>query len=277
MREQAEKLYNSLTNISAEFIEEAQSAGEKAPHRIKVKWAALAACLCLVVALAVPKGQKAADAGSAGMSLDGDPNGYYVPGGQAPNGSEVSERDPAEEAQAAKEDLGAPDSSEISDRDPDEEAQAGQDASGALGVQQEDLGAPDVQQGENFFPSNIKTMISSYGSGEASACYKSPDNGSVIYSVPLKGAMEEYGDSVLYRVSVDVFSDNEQLKPNSETVKDERDRLAELGYTVSFEEYYDGAESHYYFTLHATCEQLENFPVSDSLGYMLWLYDERAR
>lgn len=253
MREQAEKLYNSLTNISAEFIEEAQGTGEKAPHRIWVKWAALAACLCLAVALAVPKGQKAADAGSAGMSLDGDPNGYYVPGGQAPNGSEVSERDPAEEAQAAKEDLGA------------------------LGVQQENLGAPDVQQGENFFPSNIKTMISSYGSGEASACYKSPDNGSVIYSVPLKGAMEEYGGSVLYRVSVDVFSDNEQLKPNSETVKDERDRLAELGYTVSFEEYYDGAASHYYFTLHATCEQLENFPASDSLGYMLWLYDERAK
>lgn len=224
MNKEAEKLYNSITNIREEFIEEAHNSRAKKPGSVWVKRLAFAACLCLMLASA--------------FALLG--------GSEAPDGIEVPERDPAEESQAAQKQ--APENSSFF--------------------------AIDSPYNQIIDP---KTMISSYGDGGSSACYKSPDNGAVIYSVPLKGAMEEYGDSVLYRVVVDVFTDNEQLKPNSETVKGEQERLGDLGYTVAFEEYYDGEVSHYYFTLHASCEELENFPASGSFGYMLWLYDERAK
>ena len=112
---------------------------------------------------------------------------------------------------------------------------------------------------------------------EGEVCYKSPDNGHCIYSIPLQRAMEEYGDAVLYKVVVDVFSDNKMFESNSEAVKDEIERLAGINYTVDFEHYNDGTMDHYYFVLCGTEEQLINFAGNDNYGYMFWLYDERAK
>ncbi len=89
--------------------------------------------------------------------------------------------------------------------------------------------------------------------------------------------MEEYGDMVLYKTVVDVFSDNNMFESNSEAVKNEIKRLAEIDYTVDFEHYNDGTMDHYYFVLYATQEQLTNFVRNDNYGYMFWLYDERAK
>jgi hypothetical protein len=44
---------------------------------------------------------------------------------------------------------------------------------------------------------------------------------------------------------------------------------------VAFENYNDGYVDHNYFTLHATLEQLESFPVSEQYGYCVMLYGER--
>ena len=76
------------------------------------------------------------------------------------------------------------------------------------------------------------TVVSAYGGEGSSACYKSPNNGHCIYSIPLQKAMEEYGDMVLYKVVVDVFNDNNMFESNSEAVKNEIERLTEIGYTV---------------------------------------------
>lgn len=118
-----------------------------------------------------------------------------------------------------------------------------------------------------------KKVISSYESGDATACYKSVDNGSCKYSIPLRNAMEKYGDTVLYKVVVDVFSNNDVLETNSEIVKSEIERLSEIGYTAELEQDME----HSYFVLCAAQEQLVNFAVQENYGYLFYLYEERAK
>ena len=118
-------------------------------------------------------------------------------------------------------------------------------------------------------------MISGYGDG-SEACYKAPENGEVGWSVPLRGAVEEYGDGANYRVFVDLFKDGQPVPQDSDEAERERERLASLGYTVATETVRetDGAEFTY-FTLHVFREKLEALDPGD-YGYMLFLYNERV-
>lgn len=127
--------------------------------------------------------------------------------------------------------------------------------------------------------SHYRTLISSYGDGVASFSYDSPENGTFKFSIPLKGALEEYGASdengdILYRVLVYVFKDKNELDINSDTIRAEGDRLFACGYTIAMETYNDGHENYYYFTLHATKAQLMDFAVNEEYGYRFFLYDE---
>ena len=142
-------------------------------------------------------------------------------------------------------------------------------------------GSADAEIGN--YPDNYtqngseKTMISSFDTGEASSgSYAVPENGKFAFSVPLREAMNEYGDSVLYRVVVDVFSNGEQLSPDSVQVQDECKRLSDMGYTVAYETYFDGESYHYYFTLHADYDEVTKFAVNEGYGYFMFLYDERV-
>jgi hypothetical protein len=117
-------------------------------------------------------------------------------------------------------------------------------------------------------------MISSFGETKMdSDC--SVNNGGVLFSDALTGAMEQYGGDVKYRVIVELFSDGVAIDCASEESKAEMDSFADQGYTVAFENYNDGYVDHNYFTLHATLEQLESFPVSEQYGYCVMLYGER--
>ena len=82
-KKETSKLYNSITNVDDQFIEEAQAIDHK--KKVKkpgwLKWGALAACLCLIIygAFTIPnllaptsENNKQLDAGT----LDGDPAGY---------------------------------------------------------------------------------------------------------------------------------------------------------------------------------------------------------
>lgn len=130
----------------------------------------------------------------------------------------------------------------------------------------------------NYIPNGSeKTMISSFDvNGVSSASYKAPENGEFSFSIPLRDAMNEYGDSVLYRVSIDVFSDKEQLSPDSSQVQEERERLSNNGYIVAYETFFNGETYRYYFTLHATYEELISFNANENYGYFMFLYDERV-
>lgn len=148
-------------------------------------------------------------------------------------------------------------------------AVTGSDSSGAANA---DVG----NYPSNYIPDGKEqTLISSFDvSGIPSASYAVPENGEFGFSIPLREAMNKYGNSVLYRVIIDVFSDKEQLSPDSSQVKEECDRLSNRGYTVAYEIYFDGESYHYYFTVHATYEQLSSFAASKEYGYFMLLYDE---
>jgi len=131
------------------------------------------------------------------------------------------------------------------------------------------------QEGEEVTVCPPLPMISGYGDG-SEACYKAPENGEVGWSIPLRGAVEEYGDGVLYRVFVDLLKDGQTVPQDSDEAERERERLASLGYTVATETVRetDGAEFTY-FTLHVFKEKLEALDPGD-YGYMLFLYNERV-
>lgn len=240
------KLYNSLTNVKEDYIEEAQNANAKKQHPVWMKWGVLAACLLLgfIIGFAVPRIVKSIseksqheDAGIADTILNGDPNEYITAQGtKTTDDTEIAEQDQTAQTQG--------------DENPDQ---------------------------DEAVSSETETVIASYGSDGSSACYKAPDNGTCNYSIPLRNAMEEYGDTVLYKVVLDVFSSNNLLEADSEAVKYEVERLTELNYTVDLEHYNDGSMDHDYLVLFITQAQLTEFAGNDSYGYMFWLYEERAK
>lgn len=246
----SEKLARAIGNIDENLIFHAIHDEANQKKRGWLKWSiSAAACLCLLVAAALtlpslsskpePRKDMGAMGGSEGVQPDGEPGGYTTE-----SQVEMSE----EGIQMAKQD-----------------------------------GAAEPYETESF-PESIaadpfenETVIDSYGSMAAAACYATPDTGKVAFSIPLTDAMEEYGDSVIYRVAVDIFSDNQMLEANSEAAKYEMERLIELGYTVDYETYNDGNVMHYLITLCATKEQLTDFALAEQYGYMFFLYQERAQ
>jgi hypothetical protein len=125
-------------------------------------------------------------------------------------------------------------------------------------------------------PAGYLPMISTFGETKMDINI-SVNNGGVLFSDALTGAMEKYGGDVKYRVIVELFSDGVAIDCASGEGKAEIERFADQGYIVAFENYNDGYVDHNYFTftLHATLEQLESFPVSERYGYCVMLYGER--
>lgn len=102
------------------------------------------------------------------------------------------------------------------------------------------------------------------------------NNGCFELSNSLKAAIEKYGDSVSYRVVVEVFKDGTVINSGSCEVASEEIRLANENYIVAHEKYGDTVEVYDYSTIHAKMEQLLNFSVSDRYGYYISFYSEYA-
>ncbi len=128
---------------------------------------------------------------------------------------------------------------------------------------------------------NVRSMISGYGELQPKA-EVAVSAGEACFSEALEAAMEHYGDTVRYRVFIDLYSDGELISSGSEQAMEEAQRLGDLGYIVGIETYtqtedhgeYVTAVATYYFTLHAEYDQLKNFAADEELGYSLMLYDE---
>ncbi len=100
--------------------------------------------------------------------------------------------------------------------------------------------------------------------------YATPEAGKHFFSVPLKNALEEYGDTAIYQVKVNVFSDNDHIQNAEELVKI-AEMLYDLGYTSAIE---TDTDNYSILTLHATESQLKNFKADDEHGYFFFLYNE---
>ena len=131
---------------------------------------------------------------------------------------------------------------------------------------------PDVEA----YPT--ETMIESFTGDYPEACYDyAVDNGAVGYSQPLADAMEYYGDTVLYRVYVDIFKNGVQLAPDDAEVTELMYSLVDQGIVSAIETVYqDKQPVATYNTLHATYDQLQQFQGDPNHGWMLFLYAERV-
>ncbi len=108
------------------------------------------------------------------------------------------------------------------------------------------------------------------------------ENGKVLYSQALASVLAAYGDSANYRVYVVLFKDGVEVPAGSAESNEEANRLAKLGYMVALETVsrekeengYTSVVRDYYFTIHATCDQVSKFNADSGYGYYLMLYDE---
>lgn len=112
------------------------------------------------------------------------------------------------------------------------------------------------------------TLVESYESDQRDACYVVPEAGASNYSVPLRDAMAEYGETALYHVVVDIFEDGAE-KPLEANDPEVAELLEDLQRGYGIETSLEPCPS-----LYATYEQLQNFPADEDHGWMLFLFDE---
>ena len=237
-------------DINEKHIAEAR-AERKAKKPVWIKWGAMAACLCLVAAGA-----------------------FVMPG--VWNSSNTPISNPTGTIQREDELETYPDQPILRPGDggyiePGIETPIGDTHNGVM------IGGPFNNQ--DFLPG--KPMISNYGE-MASEIDMAVNNGHLHISKALKAAMENYGENANYRVLIMLFRDGAHISSGEALALEEAKRLSELGYIVAMETYteeedhgeYVSATKTYYFTLHATYEQLKDFTASDNLGYSMMLYDE---
>ncbi|MBD5383397.1 MAG: hypothetical protein HDR72_00155 [Ruminococcaceae bacterium] len=147
---------------------------------------------------------------------------------------------------------------------------------------QPDNGQPTTSNGESADTPNFLTVIEEYGTaGTISA--GAPQNGTLLFTDALKGAMQEYGytdknGDIQYRVVVNYYDNGQPVDVNSSAIREtEWNRLCGHGYHCEFEscgkDWGNTTEHHLCMTL--TRGQLESFTPCDSYGCTICLYGEK--
>lgn len=241
-----EEFFNIIGEVDEQKVAVAGMAinTKKKSHPIWVKWGAMAVCLCLVAVgtFVMPGVWNSPNTTIPDSSISGTP---AISNGT--NQQVEVQNEPAIEPPLGDTDNGVM------------------------------IGGPFNNQ--DFLPG--KPMISNYGE-MTSEIDMAVNNGHLHTSKALEAAMENYGEDANYRVLIMLFRDGVHISSGEALALEEAKRLSELGYIVAMETYteeidhgeYVSANATYYFTLHATYNQLKNFSASDSFGYSIMLYDE---
>lgn len=230
-----ERLLKIIGEIDDRHIQEDAAIEKKVYRTDWTKWGALAACFCLAVA-----GSIIAFRTEGNDTMTGDP---IQPAGSLNTWSK-------EQASAGVEQYGLG------------------DYSGAL-----ERPKADINTGYESEEETMRFMIGHYDDS-LNGTDMAVNNGHYELSGSLSAAIEELGDTVRYRVVIEVFKDGTVIDSGSAEVASEEERLVKEKYTVAHETYEDSMETEDYFTIHAEKDQLLNFPVSSLYGYYISLYDE---
>lgn len=289
----SDKLQDAIGEVRDDFIQDADLVPAK---KIKPwqKWGAMAACICLIAAAAVSAPRLIAagsDApGGTGLPRTGPAAETASPVGSIsePNGVPEKAVPPADTASGPAElpysgETGAPPTAEIphaAENTPKADISGTEDdphtvkrpESGADTPE----GSPPQVYGPMLGPGDDPPVYTQFISGFGSFPREdmAVSNGSFHLSQALCSALAAYGDSVVYRVMVELFRDGVQIYSGSAEAAAEMERLSAAGYTVAFEQYCDGSTVESYFTLHATEAQLAEFSAAAGYGYNIMFYDE---
>ena len=256
---------NQLADAIGEVREDLIADADLHPGKKKsavLRWGGMAACICLVVAgvgfaLLQDRGT-AEEAPSGFVYVRPDVPQPAVENGEAPSADpSVTEPAPAPT--------------------PYPDPQPAEKQSPVNGVF-----LPDRPVNGVFLPDRTEIigdppipMIEWYGSGARITEDLAVENGGVLLSAALQGALEEYGGRARYRVIATLFEDGVQIPGDSELANAEAERVASLGLFTAMETFQDATGTTFIFSLHLTAEQLRSFPASDQAGWLLELYDEQ--
>lgn len=105
--------------------------------------------------------------------------------------------------------------------------------------------------------------------------YRAPKNGEIIMSLPLRSAIEKYGDSAYYAVEI-FLTENEENVTDREKWLQEYERMkllngGKLGFSTSKN---SNGQTYYMLLGHVSKDCLENFPVSNKYGYFIQLSED---
>lgn len=230
-----DEMVNSLLERKVRYDDE-----QKRKRKIIARTASSLCCVCLVVLMGVVVWQS----GAFNAEPQDTPDNFTVNGNKA-----------------------SIDSADNTNQQPNK------DMSGVI-PSPRDNPSSDGELGQDSLVDWKGNIISDYGTGTAMS-YKTPDNNTFGISIPLRSAIEEYGDTARYMVVVDIFKDKEQIVTDESLLEAEMKRLEGLGYEAAIEVNDLGEEPIYYFCIQATKEQLENFDCNKEYGYFFFGRSER--
>lgn len=257
-----DSLLDSMEYIDGNLIEEAENDSPAVKKNNWVKWGGLAACVCICAAGAALlwPALKNAKRNTLRPAETSVPSAAFETGANSvTNGLPVPEEAEREENTHAAIPSGR---DAVSGNGPEIPAPC------PAGVE-----TPAPAGGDDAGDFNGTQMLGGIGENSLDADL-AVNNGCVVLTESLKKAIDEYYDTVTYRVVAVLFRDGVAIDSGCDLASEEQERLAAAGYTVAYETYEDPAGLFALCTLHATAEQLLMFPANPELGCYLSFYDE---
>ena len=304
----AEECGSAKDGASDRTVIAVKNSGKKR-QKILIRWASLAACFCLVTAIAGPAlfsdklNNKQAEVSEmpAAAAADTETNAAAVKEVHA------APEEPERGGAPAVKPGGGPSENPAVEKSYDQKLKTGEDTPD-IGVGEPQI-EPSPETNQPYFtndpdidvpaPGEVspgmpvqhgffmtenqpapdlkgKNQISRYGEMQQFAGDKAVYNGGVEYSQPLANALAAEGSSVTYRVLIEVFKDGVQVPIDSKLIEGYITGLVKEGYTVVIETVSNnfGESSQSYLTLHADADQLADFSGSPDYGFYLMFYDE---
>lgn len=102
--------------------------------------------------------------------------------------------------------------------------------------------------------------------------YRAPKNGEIIMSLPLRSAMEKYGNDTYYAVEIFLTENEVNVTDRAKWLQEyERMKLINGGKLGLSESKNSNGQIYYMLLGHVSKDCLDNFPVSDKYGYFIQL------
>lgn len=96
--------------------------------------------------------------------------------------------------------------------------------------------------------------------------------GETLLTLPLRKALEEYGDDAVYQIEIHLYKDGDEKVTDKKEYLQEFERLSKAINDIGFSTSRDGnGEEIYMFLGIATAETIKNFPTSDEYCYFIRL------
>lgn len=147
---------------------------------------------------------------------------------------------------------------------------------------------PDIETSDPTDPEDIRPVpddgpaapervtVTGFDDGGVAACYVAPENGQVNLSVPLRGALDYYGDDALYQLAPHFFRDGTLVDPSDPELQEPAELLAAAGYSIEYGTNVLDGQERGFWTLELTGRDLRVFTAPEGWGLMLFLRDEWA-